>query len=210
VNFVRDGHSSHLEASAVILAAPAEAASTLIRPLAPTVADELSAIQYPPVVSVFLGYRQQDVGHPMNGFGFLVPSRERRKILGCLWSSSLFPHRAPAGSVGMTVFVGGGRQPELTLAGDQELLEVVLREVESIMQIRGKPVYWSLTRWKKAIPQYTLGYQRVMETLSSLEESYPGLFFCSNYRGGISVGDCIQSSESTARRTTAYVRSVAR
>lgn len=210
VSSVRDGHSSHLEASAVILAAPAEAAATLIRPLAPTVADELSAIQYPPVVSIFLGYRRQDVGHPMNGFGFLVPSRERRKILGCLWSSSLFPHRAPAGNVGMTVFVGGGRQPELTLAGDQELLEVVLREVESIMQIRGKPVYWSLTRWKKAIPQYTLGYQRVMETLSGLEELYPGLFFCSNYRGGISVGDCIQSSESTARRTTAYVRSVAR
>lgn len=209
VNYLRDGHSHHLEAGAVILAAPAEAAARLIQPLAPKVADDLAAIQYPPVVSVFLGYRQQEVGHPMNGFGFLVPSLENRKILGCLWSSSLFPNRAPAGSVGMTVFVGGGRQPELTSAEDRELLAMVLQDLESIMQIRGKPVYWSLTRWKKAIPQYTLGYQRVMETLSSFEMSYPGLFFCSNFRGGISVGDCIQNSESIARRTTAYLRGVA-
>lgn len=210
VNYVRDGQSNHLDSEAVILAAPAEATARLIQPLAPTVADELAAIQYPPVVSLFLGYRQQEVGRPMNGFGFLVPSLEKRKILGCLWSSSLFPHRAPAGSVGMTVFIGGGRQPELTSAGDNEILAMAMRDLESIMQIRGKPVYWSLTRWKKAIPQYTLGHQRVMETLSGFEQLYPGMFFCSNFRGGISVGDCIQNSESIARQTTAYLRSVAR
>jgi oxygen-dependent protoporphyrinogen oxidase len=210
VEYLHGGRTRHVEAAAIVIATPAGAAAGLIRPISAATSAELASIEYPPVVSLFLGYRQHEVAAPLNGFGFLVPSLEKRNILGCLWSSSLFPHRSPEGHIGLTVFVGGGRQPELTEAGDTELLAMVLRDLETIMQIRGKPVYWSMTRWKQAIPQYVLGHQRVMDTLRNFEQTHRGLFFCSNFRGGISVGDCIQNSESIARQVADSLKNAAR
>ncbi|MEX2117203.1 MAG: protoporphyrinogen oxidase [Bacteroidota bacterium] len=209
IDYLHGDQAKHLGGSAVVIATPAGTAGRLVLPLSQTVAKELASIEYPPVVSVFLGYREHEIGHPLNGFGFLVPSLERKNILGCLWSSSLFPYRAPEGFAGLTVFVGGGRQPELTTAGDDDVLAMVLRDLETIMQIRGKPVYWSMTRWKHAIPQYVLGYDRVMNALSNFEQTHRGLFFCSNFRGGISVGDCIQNSELIAHQARAYLKDVA-
>jgi len=210
VDYLHGEQGKTIEANAVIIATPAGTAARLIQPHSAEASGELASIKYPPVVSVFLGYRRHEIGIPLNGFGFLVPSLEKKNILGCLWSSSLFPHRAPDGCVGLTVFVGGGRQPELTGAGDGELLTMVLRDLETIMQIQGKPVYWSMTRWPQAIPQYVLGYQRVMDALRDFEQAHPGLFFCSNFRGGISVGDCIQNSESIARQVMTSMNDVTR
>lgn len=210
VEYLHGGRMKTIEAAVVVIATPAGAAAKLVRPISPSTSAELASIEYPPVVSVFLGFRQQEIATPLDGFGFLVPSLEKKDILGCLWSSSLFPFRSPEGHIGLTVFVGGGRQPELTKADDTELLAMVLRNLETIMQIRGKPVYWSMTRWKQAIPQYVLGHQRVMDALSNFEQTYRGLFFCSNFRGGISVGDCIQNSESIARQAASFLSRAAR
>lgn len=193
-------------AHVVIIATPANAAAGLIRTFSASLAHTLNAINYSPVASVFLGYRRDDVAHPLNGFGFLVPSRERRAILGCLWSSSLFPGRAPEGYVGLTVFIGGGRQPELAGLEEERLRDLADSELKNIVQSRGKPVYWKVTKWARAIPQYEVGYLDTMQNVTEFEEAYPGILFCSNYRGGIAVGDCIRNAEDIARRAADHLK----
>jgi oxygen-dependent protoporphyrinogen oxidase len=158
-------------------------------------------------VEVFLGYRSDQVGIPLDGFGYLVPEVEDRKTLGTIWSSSLFEGRAPTGHVALTTFLGGARQPEVAALEDLQLLSLVRSELGSIMKVQGEPVYSRINRWGKAIPQYNLGYGAVMESLEQVERRSPGLFFCSNYRGGISVGDCVMSADRTAQTVVSFLKS---
>ena len=126
--------------------------------------------------------------------GINIPSKEKRKILGCLWNSCLFGNRAPAGMVALNAFIGGARQPELTGLNDEQIIQITLDELKSVMQFSGKPVYLNITRWQKSIPQYEIGYQQKMDMLTQFEESNQGIFLAGNYRGGISVGDCVKNA----------------
>ena len=158
VTYAFQGGEATVFARTVVLSVPASAASFLVRPISPPTADVLSSIYYPPVASVFAAFQRSDVAVQTDGFGFLVPSRENRQILGALWSSSLFPGRAPEGIVAFTTFVGGGRQPDLVNREENELCDLALTELKNIMQITGNNVYLRVTRWQKAIPQYEVGY----------------------------------------------------
>lgn len=206
IEFLHHDRTFELHARSVVIAVPAYTAAALLTGLSAPVSNVLGSIQYPPIASVFFGYRREDVGHPLNGFGFLVPSREQRTILGCLWSSSLFPGRAPEGHVGLTVFIGGSRQPDLASRDEQGLADMAADELKTLVQIRGKPVYWTCTKWPRAIPQYEVGYDRKMQALVEFEQDHPGIMLCGNYRGGIAVGDCIQSANDVAHRTVEYLR----
>ena len=200
VTYLHDGSEKTIGARSVVLSVPAASASVLLKPISPATADTLASIYYPPVASIFAAFHRSDVPHPVDGFGFLAPSREQRQILGSLWSSSLFPGRAPDGMVAFTTFVGGGRQPDLMNRHEKELCDLALTELKNIMQITGNNVYLRVTRWQKAIPQYELGYLANVEALERCEQRFPGLFFCSKFKGGISVGDCVKSSRDTAHR----------
>jgi oxygen-dependent protoporphyrinogen oxidase len=208
VVFRRRGSDFALHARSLVLSVPAYVAATLIRTISPSTSDLLSSIYYPPVASLFAAYRRSDIRGPVDGFGFLVPSRERRQILGSLWSSSLFEGRAPEGTVGMTTFVGGGRQPDLVNRDEKELCDLALTDLENIMQIEGKNVYSRVTRWQKSIPQYEIGYLSIVEALERCERQFPGLYFCSNFKGGISVGDCVKSSFDTAHRIVSSLKNL--
>lgn len=166
------------------------AASEGLRALAP--------MEQPPVVSIFTGFRRGDVTHPLDGFGFLVPAAERRRILGTLFSSTLFPARAPEGCVALTSFVGGARQPELAGLGDEELLLVVRAELESLLGAGAAPEWAELRRWPRAIPQYTLGFGDREKAYAAMEADAPGLFIGGNCRDGISLSQCIESGKRLA------------
>lgn len=196
----RNGEPFKMQVNAVVGAIPSHSLRGLISPLDKNLAESLDSIYYPPVVEVFLGYRASDIRRSLDGFGFLVPAVEHRKILGTIWSSSLFPNRAPSESVALTTFVGGSRQPEMTEKSDKDLIAMVNEELGAIMGVHGKPVYHRIARWKKAIPQYNLGHLSKVAQMEKFEQSYPGVFLSGNFRGGISVGDCIINSEKTAQR----------
>jgi len=195
----------HHTARAVVISTPAHAASALITGMAPAASGVLDRIVYPPVAEVFLGYRLEQCPRPLDGFGFLVPAREGRNILGTIWSSALFAGRAPAGHIALTTFVGGSRQPELLERSDAELLRVVREDLRSIMGIQGEPVIHRIARWARAIPQYAMGYQDILDGLERCEREVPGVFFCANFRGGIAVGDCLMSAKNMAGRVREFV-----
>ena len=147
----------------------------------------------------------EDIGRPLDGFGFLIPSKENRQILGCLWNSSLFSNRAPRGMAALNAFIGGSRQPELTALNDEQVIDVTLKELHAMMQLSGKPVYLNITRWQKSIPQYELGYQKKMDALAQFEEKFKGLILAGNYRGGISVGDCVKNAYDIAEYVSQHI-----
>jgi len=156
-------------------------------------------IVYPPVSIIALGFKSDQVQHPLNGFGFLVPETENRSILGTLFSSTLFKYRAPENHVLLTTFTGGMRQPKLAGLESEKLFELVRHEVSDILGgIDGEPVYKEHIYWPEAIPQYLPGYDKILSQIEILESKLPGIHFAGNYRGGISVPDCIKSGISLA------------
>jgi oxygen-dependent protoporphyrinogen oxidase len=188
-----------------MLAAPAYEAAKLVRELAPAAAQGLAAIPYAAIASVASAYRRADIEHSLAGFGFLVPKKERRQILGSLFSSSTFEGRAPAGTVLLTSFIGGLRDPALPAKPDAELAAIVHGELRSLAGARGEPLWMDVTRWTHAIPQYNLGHLDRLRPVEDAERALPGLFFCANYRGGVSVGDCIKSAHAMAATVTRYL-----
>jgi oxygen-dependent protoporphyrinogen oxidase len=198
---LKDGDGERtVSADAVVVSSPADVAAALVEPLHAEATALLREIPYAPVASIFLGLGRAEVSHPLDGFGFLVPEVERRRILGTIFSSSLFERRAPEGAVALTTFVGGMRQPELVALDDRELVEMVVDELRDIIGVRGVPEYARVTRWERAIPQYALGHDRVVRAIDALETEYSGLFFCTNYRRGVSVGDCVDYAATLAER----------
>ncbi len=194
--------------AAVVFALPADALAALQLETAGAsgALAVLREIVHPPVASVFLGYRRADVRHPLDGFGFLVPQVEGRTLLGTLFSSTLFPGRAPAGHVALTSFVGGTRQPELAGRDDGALTALVHAELARLVGASAPPVHVHIRRWPRAIPQYEVGYQRFKDAFTAVERAAPGLFFGGNARDGISLANCIESGRRLAAAAGAYLR----
>jgi oxygen-dependent protoporphyrinogen oxidase len=165
----------------------------------------LGEVHYPPVASVVLGYRREDVSHPLDGFGVLVPEIENYRILGTLFSSSLFPNRAPAGHVTLTSYVGGMRAPDLALKSESDLVDLTAEDLGELLGARGEPTFKHVMVYPQAIPQYVLGYGRFKEHMDRMESGLPGLFFAGHYRNGISLADSILAGDDVARRMAEQV-----
>jgi oxygen-dependent protoporphyrinogen oxidase len=194
------------EFDAVVLALPsAGLASIVFSTLGERSLASLDHIPQPPVSSLFLGFRREQVTHPLDGFGVLVPAREQRSVLGVLFSSSLFAGRAPDGHVALTVFAGGMRQPETGRLETAALLARAMPNLRDLLGVTGDPVFTHHTYWPKAIPQYNLGHERFLEPLSRIEARHPGLYIGSNARDGISLPDCLKSGAEVARKTGEFV-----
>jgi oxygen-dependent protoporphyrinogen oxidase len=130
----------------------------------------------------------------------LIPKVEGFRILGTLFSSSLFPNRAPAGHITLTSYIGGERSPELASLPPEELYALTCEDLRVILGVRGKPTFQHCVFYPQAIPQYNIGYGRFRDFMSELESSARGLFFAGHYRNGISLGDCIVSGHDAAER----------
>ena len=164
-----------------------------------------SQIRYAPVASVVLGFRRQDVAHSCQGFGMLIPKIEGFKILGTIFSSALFPNRAPAGHVLLSSYVGGERYPELAGLSSDELVKLTCADLATLLGVNGKPVFQHTAFYPRAIPQYNLGYGKFKEGISQIESTAPGLFFAGHFRDGVSLGDSIVSGSNVAERVKSFL-----
>lgn len=200
------GATFEKRARAVVLSVPADRAAALVRDFAPEAAGALAEIPYAGVVSVAQSYRRSDVLHPLDGFGVLAPRAEKRRILGTLFSSSMFDGRASEGNVLFTTFIGGRRDPDLLSRPDGDLAAIVREELTALVGAQGAPVFCAVTRWPRAIPQYTLGHLERIRRAEQAQRALPGLHLCASYRGGVAVGDCIKSGRQTADAVMSHLR----
>ncbi len=195
-----EGHDSdrELRAQNVLLAVPAYEAARIINELNSSISSVLNAIEYPPLASVFFGYERYTGDRDLNGFGFLVPETENRRILGSLWNASIFPHRAPEEGAAMTTFVGGGREPDQARRSRSELVEIVYKELNDILGVERRPDFVRVQQWNRSIPQYTPGHGRRVDRIRRVEKNNPGLYIRGNFTDGVSVPACIETGTRTA------------
>lgn len=201
-------HNDRLEefvADVVLSTVPAYQAASIFDDKENQLFDHLNKIYYPPVKMLYLGFQKASVGRPLDGFGFLIPEKENKMFLGAIWSSTIFPFRARHDLAAFTLFIGGARSPELLNNENEKLVNSVIEAFKKIMSIAGDPIFIKEMLWPKAIPQYTLGYIENEKYFQKFEMNNPGIFLSGNYRGGISVGDCIINSELMYKRICEYV-----
>ncbi len=197
VFYVQQNEMKLLTATHLVFATPADVTANLIQGLDKQVSEALSKIPYSPVAQVFLGFTKEEAAQPQ-GFGFLVPEKEERQILGAVYNSAIFPSRYQ--TVAFTVFLGGSRKPELVRYSDGTLIEVATAELQSILNIKARPVIESVAKWERAIPQYRVGHSEILAKVDALEAREKTIAFVGNWRGGISVPDTIAQAEETAER----------
>jgi oxygen-dependent protoporphyrinogen oxidase len=194
-----------VEARAVILAVPAYVAGSLLRGFDTTIAALTEAIPYASTATVALGYRREQVAHPMEGSGFVVPRVERNPLLAATWVTSKWPHRAPDGHVLLRGFLGGGRDPRRLEADDAELVTLVVDELTSLLGITGTPLFTRLVRWTKQSPQYEVGHLQRVATIERQLASIPGMFVTGSGFRAIGIPDCIADGRDTATKAAAFV-----
>ena len=192
------GHESY---RSVLFCSPAHQFPTL--ETGPDLTHELQnfrQVYYPPIARLCFGFRRSQVAHSLAGFGALVPRKESLSILGVLFSSSMFANRAPKDHVLLTVFSGGARNPQLLRLTPDQIAQLALDDLRSLLGITGTPSFVDVKKVESSIPQYNVGYGAVKGLVQRIETRCPGLFFSGNFCHGISVSDCITGGSAAADR----------
>jgi oxygen-dependent protoporphyrinogen oxidase len=183
----------------VVLAVPAYVATRILGALDESLGRMLGEIPYAPAAVVALGFQKEQISHPLDGFGFLVPGRESRPILGSLWTSSIFPgHRAPEGCALLRTIVGGARNPRQATLESDDLIRSVLGELAPLLGIEGQPVFSRIERYISAIPQYDIGHLARLADIDKALAKHPGLRLTGNAFRGVGINDCTRESFSLA------------
>ena len=187
-----------IDASGVILTTEAHASARLLDGFDPDLAQGLRSIPYASSAIVTVGYRRDQIAHPLDGFGAVVPSIEGRSILAMSFLSVKFPARAPADSALIRVFVGGATQADLFDLDDAEVAALVRRELGELLGARGEPVLVDVGRHPRAMPQYTLGHLDRVATIRRRAARYPRLVLAGNAFSGVGIPDCVRSGQEAA------------
>jgi oxygen-dependent protoporphyrinogen oxidase len=200
VSYRNGGQSLTLLADVVLSTVPSYKAAELFDSFGGELGKHLNEIYYPPVLVLYLVYERGTVGQPLDGFGFLIPEKEEKSFLGAIWSSVIFPNRTDESKAAFTLFIGGSRDAGFVDDVEQLVIDRARKEFEEIMKIKSEPVLISKRLWPKAIPQYNLGYVEHENFFDHFEMDNKGIFLSGNYRGGISIGDCIKNAESVSQK----------
>jgi oxygen-dependent protoporphyrinogen oxidase len=184
----------------VVLAIPASGAGRLLATADAPLSAELAAIPYASTAVVSLAYRRRQIAHPLDGFGFVVPALEGRRILSASFSSQKFPGRAPADHVLLRIFIGGACQAEYLERGDAELQQLATEEIADLLGARGEPLFAAIARWPESMPQYHLGHLDRVCRIESRLASMPSLALAGNAYRGVGIPQVVESGEAAAQR----------
>lgn len=198
---------THDEFDAVIICVPAWCAAGLVESWNGQLADALREIEYASSAIVVSGHRLEDIDHPLDAAGLVIPAIEHRRILAVSFLSRKFPHRAPDGCVILRTFVGGATQPELMSNSDDELMDLVRKELRDLLAVGGEPDFMEVVRWELAMPQYHVGHLDRIHDIEQLCAPVRGFELAGNAYRGVGIPDCIRDGEQAAQRIwTASVR----
>jgi oxygen-dependent protoporphyrinogen oxidase len=196
---IAQGHQE-IVCDRIVVATPTSVAASILEEMTPRASVSLQEIAYAPVAVVSLGYRREQVRHPLNGFGFLAPRSSGIRTLGTVWNSSLFPGRAPQGQVLLTSFVGGATDPSAADLSDEALSALVHHELAPILAISGQPAMQHVMLYAHAIPQYNVGHTQRLQTIRRAVDRISGLWLTGNYWRGPAVGSCIEHALAVAEQ----------
>jgi len=205
ITYNRNNNEVELFADAIISTVLSYVLSNLISNLNEETANKLNEIFYPSVLVLYLGYKKESIKRELDGFGFLIPQKEKKSFLGAIWNSTLFPNRTNNDDVCFTLFIGGALNKELSLKTKEQFIAKSIEEFSEIMNIYDEPFFVSSKFWEKAIPQYNLDYSMQLKAIVNFEKDNPGFFIGGNFRRGIALGDCFNSAEIISNEVKDYL-----
>ena len=193
-------------ADLVILAAPAFASAEILKSLDSAMSNILSSILYASLSIICCGYEREMIGHPLDGFGYLIAKKEGRATLGTLWDSSMFENRAAPGKVLLRSMAGGACLPDLVNLPDGLLLSRVQDDLRLAMGIEAEPSFVRIFRHRQAIPQYTTGHAARLNQLEEMQSAHPGLLLTGNAFRGVGLNDCVASSHLAVEKAMSFLK----
>lgn len=199
------GDGGVIRSRAFVIATQPHVASQLLETVDAPAAEAACGIGAPPLAVVFLGYRRNQVAHPLDGLGYLSAAEEGRHLNGAQFCSTMFPGRAPEGHVAIAGYIGGARAPELARLPSDALVDMARSEFADLLGAKGDPVIARVRHWALGIPQYRLGHGRRIEHIAEASNRVPGLFLTGNYFHGPSVAMCLANSRDTAINVDSYL-----
>jgi protoporphyrinogen/coproporphyrinogen III oxidase len=194
-----------LETENLVLACPAYEAAAVLPVIDPLLSAELARIPYSSSITIALGYSKQELGHPQNGFGFLVPKKERRRLVACTWVGTKFSHRVPDDKAVLRCFLGGASDAHLLNESDETLLGYVREELRDIMGVTAEPRFTQVSRWPRSMAQYAVGHQKRIAAIDARLPLIPGLYLAGNAYTGIGIPDCVRMGRKAAQSIAANV-----
>jgi len=195
-----------LQAKAVVLAVQPHVAAALLSGIDVDGAAAAASIDAPPLAVIFLGFRREQVEHPLDGLGYLAPAGMGLALTGAQFCSTMFAGRAPQGHVALAGYLGGARDPHLATRPAAELVAIARTELRDLLGTHGEPVISRVRQWPRGLPQYRLGHCRRVATLGTTHERTQGVFVTGNYLAGPSVAACLTQATQTAARIHEFLR----
>jgi oxygen-dependent protoporphyrinogen oxidase len=197
------GDSSPWTCDAVIVAVASHYAASLLRTVDSRLAHDLERIEYAGCVIALTGYRREDIAHPLDAFGFVVPEVEGRPILAGSFASVKFEGRAPREHVLLRIFIGGAMHADLHELDDAQIRHLVQKELVELLGTRGEPVLFRVARWNQAMPQYHVGHVELVDCIERRVSRLPNLALAGSAYRGVGIPHCVQSGETAAERIVA-------
>lgn len=196
---LKTAEGAEIRADVVVDTTPAPVAASHVRDFDPDLSLQLEKIPFASIAVAGLGYRRQDIAHPLDGFGFLVPRAEGRHLLGTLFTSSTFPNRAPHGHVLLRAMIGGATNPEAVEWSEAQLLRVCREEIHPLLGVSGDPVWHRIFRYRRGIAQYNIGHREILGSIRQHLAAHRGLYLAGTSYKGIAVNSACQEAAKLAR-----------
>jgi len=189
-----------LAADRLVVACEAHSGAQLLGPVDARLAELLGTVPYTSSMTVALGYDAADFTRPPDGFGFLIPSKERRRLVACTWVGAKFPHRVPQGKIVARCFLGGAGDEAALAESDDAIVAAVLSELREVADVRAQPRFTRIARWPRSMAQYSVGHPQRLAEIEARTAAIPGLSLAGNAYTGIGVPDCIRMGRAAAER----------
>jgi oxygen-dependent protoporphyrinogen oxidase len=197
----------NVDARGVVLAAPAYAAARLLSSVDQECSAICSGVPYVSSVSVAMAFSREQVAHSLEGSGFVVArTGNSPRLTACTWVSSKWAGRAPQGSVLLRAFLGSAADPSAIDLSDDELTDIVRRELSSVLSISGAPLLSRVDRWRDAGAQHNVGHVERVARLEARLERHPGLFVAGSGFRAVGIPDCVTDGRSAAAAAAEFVR----
>jgi oxygen-dependent protoporphyrinogen oxidase len=192
-----------LGADHLVVACEAHNAAALLGAVDARLAELLGTVPYSSSMTVALGWNAADFARPPDGFGFLVPKKERRRLVACTWVGTKFSNRVPDGKVVARCFLGGMGDAAVLEVSDDAIVAVVAAELQEIAGITARPKFSRIFRWPRSMAQYTVGHPQRLAEMQARVAQIPGLHLAGNAYTGIGIPDCIRMGKAAAGRVLA-------
>lgn len=202
---VRLDNGQQLQADGLIMALPTHPTAKLVAGRSSL--RWLEKINYVSVANIALAFDAKDFTFPLTGSGFVIPRKEGRMLTACTWSSSKWLHTTPDGKILLRCYVGRGGAEEWIHLSDEQLIEVVLKDVEELMGIRAKPLFHEITRLQHSMPQYPVKHvEELKKVRADLAVDLPGIYLCGAGYEGVGIPDCIQQGKEAAEQLIEFLQ----